>query len=1294
MKLLLLSIFFLAYSYYLRGDVYLKDRFLAKLKPSFRYELEQNLYLQNFLKQEGVIQWKKKFPFHSPIESPLNKYGEKLVDLSLIYDFEVHPSIDLQTLVTKLSSFYFFEYVELYYGHEPFYTPNDPLITSFASQHWWLTNVNAYGAWDIQTGNSSMIIAIIDTGTDLDHPDLAPNLYLNVSDPINGIDDDSDGYVDNYYGWDFVGANSAAPVPDNNPDIVPTGNKHGSWVASFAAAATDNGIGVPSAGFNCRYMPLKIMADNGGSLYFGYDAIIYAADKGAKVINCSWGGIYYSQYDQDAVNYATINKDAVVVAAAGNANADVNYYPAGLQNVLSVTGNRNGDIFSQTTRNYSVDLMAPARSIRFAGHNNAYSAWAADYTSFSAPIVSGTAALVRCQFPTLNAQQVAERLRVTTDDTYSINTNPAWFGKIGKGRLNMYRALTETTPAIRQTSKLITDGNDNIIEDTETVHWSGNFKNFLSSDNITVTISTTHPNVVFNVSSVNLGTINTLASVSNLSNPFEFYFNTPLPDETVIYFRLDYTNGSSYVDFQYDSIVVNPLWVNIDTNQTKITMGSAGAFGYKDFPINSIGYGLEFLSQKLLFEGGLILANSTTQVSDNIRNLSYNRDGDFQVIQRFKLNKPGIVSAVDGVGTMQDFKPTKLDAFVRTKTYAWNGVADNQFIIFDYEIKNIGASTLNNLHSGWYLDWDLFPLNQNIGILDSSLNLLYTKNVSNTQFAGAVLLSFDSLHALSTTTPMNYAPSEANKFNAISNGTSSSNTIFATEVQQFLGAGPFNVAVNDSVIVGYALIAANSESELKNMAQKAHEYYRCIVHANKAHIDFSVPSMVHNENTAMSIDCIRYQDIVIPINIDKTPSYSADVYIQVDGSTTASAFQYEILTPVVHFPAGSNASQNLIVRVFDDNYDYGTTNLVLSMKIKNYRDIILGCTHQKLNIQLIDNDLDPTTFPVQTALSTDERNLPPYGTAYFVSGGNLMAKIENLTSHNYGCVELQIDRVGTTTVPFQHPHPSRHAAAKTFLVTPEFNNPLGEYYITLYYTEPEIQGWETATGNTRSLLTIFKSGGAINNVSPSNILANGYTNYYATDVTSGTWNTTDFYIRGKFITGFSGFGIGKQEPSGPLPVANLYLSGDFVSPYQLYLQWKYSGDISPHFYTISQWKNNQWNEVRQFIQDNFFTLSNSSSQEIIKVEAYDEQGNLLASDTQAFLYSDKSSPNVYPNPADDIVYIQNHQKSFITIWNSLGQKVWEHQPESEQEVAIKIGQWAKGMYFCKINQTIIKLIVN
>ena len=162
------------------------------------------------------------------------------------------------------------------------------------------------------------MIGIIDTGTDPDHPDLAANLKHNYADPINGLDDDGDGYVDNFNGWD---------LGESDNDATVNANTHGSHVSGCAAAVTDNGVGVASPGFNCKFLPVKI-SNAGGTLTMGYEGIVYAADHGCNVINCSWGGGGGGALGQNAIDYATINKDALVVCAAGNNSSNQTFYPA------------------------------------------------------------------------------------------------------------------------------------------------------------------------------------------------------------------------------------------------------------------------------------------------------------------------------------------------------------------------------------------------------------------------------------------------------------------------------------------------------------------------------------------------------------------------------------------------------------------------------------------------------------------------------------------------------------------------------------------------------------------------------------------------------------------------------------------------------------------------------------------------------------------------------------------------------------------------------------------------------
>ncbi|MEM6269558.1 MAG: M43 family zinc metalloprotease [Bacteroidota bacterium] len=176
--------------------------------------------------------------------------------------------------------------------------------------------------------------------------------------------------------------------------------------------------------------------------------------------------------------------------------------------------------------------------------------------------------------------------------------------------------------------------------------------------------------------------------------------------------------------------------------------------------------------------------------------------------------------------------------------------------------------------------------------------------------------------------------------------------------------------------------------------------------------------------------------------------------------------------------------------------------------------------------------------PVETTLNAiNSEYLGPQSTVYWYdqTTGDVMLRIDNATNHDYGCTTVDIDRAGTGATLYMDGSIAYALANKTFMVTPTTNNPVGQYFIRLYYTDAEISGWETATGQSRNNITIAKTGGPISNITPATPLANGPTNYYSVNNLRNAYATNDFYVEGEFTTGFSGFGVG-IENNNPVPV--------------------------------------------------------------------------------------------------------------------------------------------------------------
>ncbi len=325
-----------------------------------------------------------------------------------------------------------FEYVEPNYIYSRFETPNDPDF----SQLWGLEKIAAPKAWDIAKGGD-IIIAVIDTGVDYNHPDLADNMWTNPNEvPNNGIDDDSNGYIDDYYGYDFA-------YNDSDPF---DGDSHGTHVAGTIAAVGNNGIGVVGVNWSAKIMAIKFLDDGGlGSTIAAISAIEYATKMGAKISNNSWGGGDYSQALYDAIRVAG-EKEHLFVAAAGNSatnNDDQPHYPSSYKrdNIIAVAATDKHDELANFScyGQESVDLGAPGTSIYSTVPNNKYKHYQG--TSMAAPHVSGAIGLLWAAFPNLTSTTVKEMILSSVDEV------PALSGKtVTGGRLNVFKAFPPNLP--------------------------------------------------------------------------------------------------------------------------------------------------------------------------------------------------------------------------------------------------------------------------------------------------------------------------------------------------------------------------------------------------------------------------------------------------------------------------------------------------------------------------------------------------------------------------------------------------------------------------------------------------------------------------------------------------------------------------------------------------------------------------------------------------------------------------------------------------------------------------------
>ncbi|MEG8946692.1 S8 family serine peptidase [Rosettibacter firmus] len=817
-----------------KGDIlYLSNTVVVKFKEDY-YPQEIQQKINSKLKKKVVHEVE---PIFSKFENVLKKGQDQF---SRIYKLKLEDGNDPFIISNKISKLKEIEWAEPKFIREVTYYPNDSIF--FAGTQINLSQINAIKAWDITKGDSNIVIGIIDTGVDWQHPDINANIYRDK----NG----------NIVGYDFGGLDGTPdddPSEDKPPIIINIGY-HGTHVAGIASAVSDNLIGIASIGYNCSIMPVKVSRNDKRNsqgepyIYYGFEGIKYAAEHGARVINCSWGGYGYSRYEQEIIDYA-ISKGALIVASAGNENKKSPFYPASYNGVLSVgwldnDGQKRAYYENSSGSNYgyTVDVFAPGTSI--------ISTWPTisgqkykqiSGSSMSAPHVAGLAGLIFSRFPELNPLQVAERIRMTCDDIYDYNPDSLKF-LLGKGRINAFKAVKDTSLiSIRAVNtKFIDKGNENgLLENGEQVFINVTFQNFLDiSSNISVELICSDPYIQIVNKNFTINQLNTLETITNTNNDFSFKVLDGAPYNHTVNFMLKYS-GNNYSDFQWFSVRINPTYDTHVANKVSMTITSKGTLGFNDYPDNQEGVGFKYKGgDNLMFEGAFMYGISDTTVMDAARE-TYTQREDFRIIDQFKIIKMN----GDEIGTTRfddyNFGEGRLGIETTLKSYSFSQPPYDNFIILVMNLKNTTSKNINGLYAGFFFDWDIpaedatkdsvnYDETDNFGYaycVDKSLNL---------PFAGVALISSDKFGFYPIYNEVTLFDIDRGGFTKKDKWISLSSGIIKggagiADVSFTISGGPFNIPAGETLPVAFALAAGENLNELRTAIRLSREKYKSII---------------------------------------------------------------------------------------------------------------------------------------------------------------------------------------------------------------------------------------------------------------------------------------------------------------------------------------------------------------------------------------------------------------------------------------------------------------------------------
>ena len=670
---------------------------------------------------------KERFQKYSKKQQEIIKDLEEKLQRTFIIEFD--ENINVLSFCRKMKEKEpNIEYIEPYFVPEPQEKPNDPLIDDQSV----LFTIKAFDAWNICEGSEDVLIGISDSGVNWDHLDMKDAVAINQNETINCKDSDNNGYVDDYYGYNFAWRSDGDCSQYN---VYNQNYLHGTQVAGIIAARVNNGIGIAGVSNKCKIVPIKIVAKNGGYIY-AYQSMIYAAVRGCKVLNCSWGNSgSYSITEQTIVDYATAC-DVAIVASGGNlswGNRESTFFPASYFGVLGVGESNANDRVSATIVGTGTRIVAQGVDNYTISGTSGYVKLGTG-SSFSAPVVAGIVGILRSYRPELTALEALEIVRITADNIRNIagNANDNYKNWIPT-RANMLNALElvkfdDEIKEIEMPSIILKDyyfenkdgqkqerffENDTAILVLNLQNVLGDAKD-ISIELVELYTVDANAFTVLNSEEIYINEIK--SSENYLLKDLKIVFKKPTSNFKVYYQVKISGKTKSNLDFSDDFKLYLFLLDNCKTfYNEKLTISAFdnGMLGYNVQSQYDLARGLGFTNNKLrggdLPGAGIVaVANSDKVISANLDVNSINgNDNSFEVVKGLYGNAPN-------VNILKDSRTTANNRIGVEIAIKYEFPTDTSSAIkMNLKAKNISGQTINDFVLGQFYDWDIFNSDRN-----------------------------------------------------------------------------------------------------------------------------------------------------------------------------------------------------------------------------------------------------------------------------------------------------------------------------------------------------------------------------------------------------------------------------------------------------------------------------------------------------------------------------------------------------------------------------------------------------